>query len=64
MCIGVFFYKYLCSMCKQFSQTQEEGYGSHGTRITDRAELLWGDCESNLDVLEEQQVVLTAESFL
>lgn len=51
-------------MCKQFSQNQEEGYGSHGTRITDRAELLWGDCESNLDVLEEQQVVLTAELFL
>ena len=39
--------------------TQEKGFGSSGTGVTDGCESPCGSWESNLDPLEEQLVLLT-----
>ena len=42
----------------------EENVGSPGTGVTDGCEPTYRGWELNLDPLEEQQVLLTAEPFL
>lgn len=48
----------------QFPQAPEEGVGSPGIRVKDDCEWPCGHWESNTDPLEEQLVLIPAESSL
>ena len=63
MCVACM---YVCEPCVWLVPTQDRKGcpGPPGTGITDGCEPLCGCRESNLGSLEEQPVLLTAESFL
>lgn len=51
-------------MCPQYTLTPEEGIGSLGTRLTGGCEPPYGCWELNPGLLQEQQALLIAETFL
>ena len=54
----------LCTMCMQYPWRSEDGAGFLATRVTGCCELLCGCWDSDKEPLEEQPVLLTAESCL
>jgi hypothetical protein len=58
---SVYLHACICALCVQGLKRSAEGVRSFGTRVTDGCELLCGCWELNLDLLQEQLVLLTAE---
>ena len=62
MCVGVLNCMYVCVPCARLLPTEARvGIESPGTEITDSCEPSCGCWELNSCLLEEQQVLLTAE---
>lgn len=62
---GCFTYMYVCaSFVYLMNGEARKGGGSSGTAVTDSCELPCGSLESNLGLLEEQPVLLTADPSL
>ena len=57
-------FAYVICVPHEYSAWPEEGTGPPGTRVTEGCELTYGCWEWNSGPLEEQPVLLTAESSL
>ena len=62
--LSVCLHKCMCNICMQCLWRPEEGGGSPGTEVRNGCELSYICCKLNLGPLEDQTVLLMAESSL